>query len=100
MVNLAGANPVAKVLGVVAGMCAGAESIEDLHRLRHGAMDRVFDQIRAPSTLGFFLRAFTVGHNRQLHRIHRWFLTALSAHASLLPGAHELAFVGSSTPHT
>src|ERR1700752_3307112 len=53
----AGANPVAKVMSVVAGMCAGADSIDDLDALRHGAMDVVFDQARAPSTLGTFLRA-------------------------------------------
>ena len=34
--------------------------------LRHGAMDRLFTGVRAPSTLGTFLRAFTFGHVRQL----------------------------------
>ena len=35
-----GAFPAAKVMALVAGMAAGADSIADLDRLRHGAMDR------------------------------------------------------------
>jgi hypothetical protein len=45
--NAAGTNPAAKVMSVVAGMCAGADSIDDLDALRHGAMSVVFDQARA-----------------------------------------------------
>ena len=97
--NSAAANPVAKVISVVAGIAAGADSIEDLGRLRHGVMDRVLHEVRAPSTLGTFLRSFTFGHTRQLHRIHRRFLTALTAHAHVLPGAHELAFVDIDPSH-
>ncbi|MEN3586707.1 IS1380 family transposase, partial [Streptomyces sp. ZYX-F-203] len=72
--NSGGANPDAKVMSLVAGMCAGADSIEDLHRLRHGAMNRLFTGVRAPSTAGTFLRSFTHGHSRQLHGIQREFL--------------------------
>jgi hypothetical protein len=50
------------------GMIAGADSIDDMARLRHGAMGRLFDRAYAPSTLGSFLRAFTFSHGRQL----RW----------------------------
>ncbi|WAL70681.1 hypothetical protein OU787_03725 [Kitasatospora sp. YST-16] len=60
----------------VAAMCAGADSIDDTGRLRHGAMGRLFGGARASSTLGTFLRAFTHGHNRQLHAVHRDFLVA------------------------
>jgi hypothetical protein len=60
--NSAGASPVAKVCSLLAGMVAGADSIEDMDRLRHAGNGVVFDQIRAPSTLGTFLRAFTHGH--------------------------------------
>jgi len=35
-------------------MLAGADSIEDMDLLRHGAMGRVFTPGRAPSTLGTF----------------------------------------------
>ena len=46
-------------VAVVAGMVAGADSIDDLDRLRHDGMARLFSGIRAPSTLGTFLRSFT-----------------------------------------
>ncbi|MGW2937352.1 IS1380 family transposase, partial [Streptomyces sp. NPDC001156] len=64
--NGAGAAADAKVTSIVAGMVAGADSIDDLDVLRHGAMPAVFGGIRAPSTLGTFLRAFTHGHALQL----------------------------------
>jgi hypothetical protein len=56
-----GANAGAKVAALVAGMCAGADSIDDLAILRHGAMKRLFNACYAPSTLGSFLRSFTFG---------------------------------------
>src|SRR3954467_1183627 len=59
-------NAPTKVTSLLAGMVAGADSIEDMDLLRHGAMDRLFEDVRAPSTLGTFLRAFTFGHVRQL----------------------------------
>src|SRR3954464_11307802 len=62
----AGANPPAKALSIVAGMAAGADSIDDLHLIRHGGMDRLFTGIRAPSTCGTWLRGFTHGPTRQL----------------------------------
>jgi hypothetical protein len=55
-----------KVASLVAGMVAGADSIDDLGLLRHGGMGKVFAGAYAPSTLGSFLRAFTFGHVRQL----------------------------------
>lgn len=41
-------------------MVAGADSIDDMSVLRHGAMARVFDRPYAPSTLGSFLRKFAI----------------------------------------
>ena len=64
-----GANAGGKVTALVAGMVAGADSIDDMALLRHGAMGRVFDRAYAPSTLGSFLRAFTFGHVRQLDAV-------------------------------
>ncbi|MFI9082111.1 IS1380 family transposase, partial [Streptomyces sioyaensis] len=90
--NGAGAAADAKVTSIVAGMAAGADSIEDLGGLRHGAMPTAFAGIRAPSTLGTFLRAFTHGHGLQLHAVHRTFLGELAAHTPLLPGSGEKAF--------
>lgn len=61
-----GTNPAGKAMTIVAGMCAGADGIDDLDMLRTGGMDRVFGGIYAPSTIGSFLRSFTHGHVRQL----------------------------------
>lgn len=47
-----GANPGAKLMSLVAGVAAGADSIEDIDLLRHGGMQAVFDRVYAPSTLG------------------------------------------------
>jgi hypothetical protein len=59
-------NAVAKATSVIAGMLAGADSIEDLDLLRHGGMPRLFAGVRAPSTLGTYLRSSTHGHVQQL----------------------------------
>ncbi len=47
--NSAGANPHAKVMSLLAGMVAGADSIQDMDRLRQTGNRRVFGQMRAPS---------------------------------------------------
>jgi hypothetical protein len=47
-----GVNAQVKVPGIVAGMAGGADSIDDLDLLRHGAMPALFGGVRAPSTLG------------------------------------------------
>jgi len=64
-----GVNAHLKVPTLVTGMIAGADSIEDMALLRHGAMNRLFTGVRAPSTLGTFLRSFTFGHVRQLDAV-------------------------------
>ncbi|MGI5142106.1 IS1380 family transposase [Streptomyces sp. CA-106110] len=97
--NGAGAAADAKVGSIVAGMAAGADSIDDLDVLRHGAMPLLFAGIRAPSTLGTFLRSFTHGHALQLHAVHRQFLAALAANTPLLPGAGEKAFIDVDSTH-
>ena len=81
-----GAHPGRKVTALVAGMVAGADSIDDMALLRHGAMPTVFDRPYAPSTLGSFLRAFTFGHVRQLDAIATRFLTALAEQTPLVSG--------------
>ena len=88
-----GSNPQLKVPALVAGMVAGADSIDDMDLLRHGAMSRLFDGARAPSTLGTFLRSFTFGHVRQLDAVASRLLINLARQAPLLPGAEVLAFV-------
>lgn len=84
--NSAGANPAAKVMSLLAGMVAGADSIADVDRLRHAGNQVVFDEIRAPSTLGSFLRAFTHGHVQQLNAVLRQALIALAAVVEHNPG--------------
>jgi hypothetical protein len=74
-------------------MVAGADSIDDMDLLRHGAMDRLFTGVRAPSTLGTFLRSFTFGHVRQLDAVAARLLAQLAARTSLLPGAGQVAYV-------
>ena len=74
-------------------MIAGADSIDDMGLLRHGAMPPCSAAIRAPSTLGSFLRSFTWGNVLQLQKVHREFLAELARRAPLLPGADVLAFV-------
>jgi hypothetical protein len=79
-----GANAWLKVASLVAGMVAGADSIDDMALLRHGGISRLFSGIYAPSTLGSFLRTFRVGHVRQLDAIAARFLLALAGLTSLL----------------
>ena len=90
-----GANAGAKIAALVAGMCAGADSIDDMAILRHGAMKRIFNACYAPSTLGSFLRAFTFGHVRQLDAVASRLLANLSVRASVLgsPGAGQFVYV-------
>jgi len=88
-----GVNAQVKVPGIVAGMIAGADSIDDLDVLRHGAMPDLFAGIRAPSTLGSFLRSFTWGHVQQLEKVSRLLLAGLVRVAPLLPDRDVLAFV-------
>jgi Transposase DDE domain group 1 len=88
-----GVNAQVKVPCLVAGMTAGADSIDDMGLLRHGAMPALFGGIRAPSTLGSFLRAFTWGNVLQLGKVHRQVVAELARRAPLLPGADVLAFV-------
>lgn len=87
-------NATTKAAAVVAGMVAGADSIDDLDLLRHGGMARLFGGIRAPSTLGTFLRAFTHGHVRQLDKVAATVLVNLARHTRLLPDADRVVFAG------
>ena len=59
-------NPAGKLTSIIAGMAAGADSIDDLDVIRSGGMKRLFGEVYAPATLGQFLREFTHGHVRQL----------------------------------
>lgn len=83
-------NARTKTTCVIAGMLADADSIDDLDLLRHGGMGKLFTGIRAPSTLGTFLRSFTHGHVQQLDKVNHELLTGLTSRVpSLLEGAQS-----------
>ncbi|MFC9557967.1 IS1380 family transposase [Rhodococcus sp. NPDC056960] len=87
------ANPVGKLTSIIAGMCTGADVIDDMNLLRAGGMPALFDKVYAPSTLGIFLREFTFGHSLQLGAVLRRHLIALAARTPLLPGIEDRAFL-------
>src|SRR5580692_13142986 len=88
-----GVNAQLKIPCLIAGMMAGADSIDDMDLLRHGALPGLFGGIRAPSTLGSHLRSYTWGNARQLEAVSRLLLGELARRAPLLPGRDTLAFV-------
>ncbi len=88
-----GSNPAGKVTAIVAGMVAGADSIDDLDVIRHGGMKRLFSGVYAPSTLGSFLRSFTHGHVSQLLAVLRSLLITLAQQTPVLAGVDETCFV-------
>jgi hypothetical protein len=88
-----GVNAHLKIGCLVAGMAAGADSIDDMDLLRHGAMPGLFGGIRAPSTLGSHLRSYTWGNVRQLEAVNRQLLAELTRRSPLLPGRDTLAFI-------
>lgn len=87
------ANRDVKVRTILAGMLAGADCIDDLDRLRAGSTTRVLGEVRAPSTMGTFLRSFTHGHVLQLAATGRRLLAGLAEHAPGLVGDDGLVLV-------
>ena len=66
------ANTGDKVMTLVASALAGGDCIDDADALRTGGTARTLGgTIKAPSTLGTFLRSFRWGHVRQLDRVSR-----------------------------
>ncbi len=74
-----GVNCGAKALTVIGSMLAGGDSIEDVAVLRAGAAGSLFDDTRAPSTVGSWLRAHKWSNVRQLDAISRELLARLWA---------------------
>jgi hypothetical protein len=87
------ANPAPKLGTLIAGMCAGADCIDDVDVIRSGGMKTVFAGVYAPSTVGTLLREFTFGHARQLESVLREHLVALCGRVDLLPGADQQVFI-------
>ena len=66
------ANTGDKIMTLVASALAGGDCIDDADALRAGGTAGVLDcLVKAPSTLGTFLRSFRWGHVRQLDRVSR-----------------------------
>ena len=71
------ANVGDKMLTLVASELAGGDCIDDADALRTGSTEGVLGcVVKAPSTLGTFLRSFRWGHVRQLDRVSRQLLAA------------------------
>lgn len=87
------ANAAPKLVTLIAGMAAGADSIDDIDLLRAGGTKNLFTGVYAPSTIGTLLREFTFGHARQLESVLRAQVVALSGQGSVLPGIEEQAFI-------
>ena len=80
------ANAGDKMLTLVASALAGGDCIDDADVLRTGGSAQVLGcVIKAPSTLGTFLRSFRWGHVRQLDRVSRELLAGAWA-AGVGPG--------------
>ena len=84
------ANTGDKLMALVASALAGGDCIDDADALRSGGTARVLGcVVKAPSTLGTFLRSFRWGHVRQLDRVSRELLARAWA-AGAGPGDEPL----------
>ena len=81
------ANVGDKFLTLLMSALAGGDCIDDADALRAGGTERVLGfRVKAPSTLGTFLRSFRWGHVRQLDAVSRHLLARAWA-AGAGPGA-------------
>ena len=87
------ANAPVKVRALVSGMLAGADTIDGMDILRSGGTQKVVGAVRAPSTLGTFLRSFTHGHTLQVGAINRELLVGLGHLLPTLFGGDPLVMV-------
>ena len=92
-VKAGAANPTPKLTSIIAGMAAGASSIDDLDVVRAGGMKQVFTGVSAAATLGILLREFTFGHVSQLAAVLRRHLLALAERTKVLDGIEQQAYV-------
>jgi len=84
------ANVGDKLLTLIFSALAGGDCIDDADALRAGGTERVLGfRVKAPSTLGTFLRSFRWGHVRQLDAVSRALLARAWA-AGAGPGAAPL----------
>jgi hypothetical protein len=81
------ANGGTKAMTVIGAMLAGGDSIADVDVLRAGAGPELFDDGRAPSTIGTWLRGFIWAAVRMLDKVSRQVLARAWA-AGLGPDLH------------
>ncbi len=74
-----GANSGSKALAVIGSMLVGGDSIDDTGLLRAGATTGLFDDTRAPSTVGCWLRAHKWSNVREFDAVSRELLARLWA---------------------
>jgi hypothetical protein len=80
-------------VSALAGVVAGADSIADMDLLRHGGMGRLFGGVRAPSTLGTFLRSFRFGHVRRLDAVGARVLASLARHGPIISTSEPVTYL-------
>jgi hypothetical protein len=74
-----GAHGGTKALSVIGSILAGGDSIDDVALLQAGATPALFDQTRAPSTIGTWLRSFKWHNVREFDAVTRELLARLWA---------------------
>ena len=85
------ANTSDKMMTLVASALAGGDCIDDADVLRTGGTASTLGgTVKAPSTLGTFLRSFRWGHVRQLDRVSRDGLGRPGRDPATRPGLHHL----------
>lgn len=89
--------PGVKVASVVAGMVAGADSIDDLAVIRHGALPVLFGGIRAPFEASL-LRRLQAAADR-IHRLEHDNQQLRQALARALGEHRTAAILGRDTPN-
>ncbi len=87
------ANLAPELTTLVTGMCAGADSIDDLDIVRAGGMKSLLGGLYAPSTVGTLLQEFIFGHARQLESVLQEHLAGLCQRIDLLSVAGGRAFL-------
>ena len=84
------ANTGDKIVTLVASALAGGDCIDDADVLRTGGTAGAIGcVVKAPSTLGTFLRSFRWGHVRQLDRVSRELLARAWAKLGRDPATHH-----------
>jgi len=97
--RIGGANTGIKAMTVLSALMVGAEWIDDVDVLRAGASQEVCGHaLRAPSTIGTWLRAFTWGHARQLDAANGQILAGAWA-AGAGPGRDEKLTIDLDSTH-